>query len=329
MGKSSCASLASRAAKRSKTSFTTAVGRASDRSTLLITTMGLRPTLRALETTNFVCGSGPSAASTRTSAPSTILRMRSTSPPKSAWPGVSTMLMRVPCQSIEVTLARMVMPRSRSRSLESIARSATRWFSRKAPDCCSSRSTRVVLPWSTWAMIATLRNDMRGIRIDPPYGGQLAAEYKQRRRHSNGFIQETAQLMRISPRNEGKRATERGAGVAGWTSRFPAPDGKANQQAAADRKRQTDRPQRDQAAVVEGVSKIATEQGEDDEQGAKSGKQQEGTGHDQQHRDTRMPARRRRARPLIFWRAHGRPDPVGFAPGAAQDFCRKEDDERD
>ena len=28
-----------------------------------------------------------------TSAPSTILRMRSTSPPKSAWPGVSTMLM--------------------------------------------------------------------------------------------------------------------------------------------------------------------------------------------------------------------------------------------
>ena len=50
------------------------------------------------------------------------------------------------------------MPRSRSRSLESIARSATRWFSRKAPDCCSSRSTSVVLPWSTWAMIATLRS---------------------------------------------------------------------------------------------------------------------------------------------------------------------------
>ncbi len=59
-------------------------------------------------------------------APSTILRMRSTSPPKSAWPGVSTILMRVPCQTIEVTFARMVMPRSRSRSLESIARSATR-----------------------------------------------------------------------------------------------------------------------------------------------------------------------------------------------------------
>src|SRR5665647_3133235 len=25
------------------------------------------------------------------------------------------------------------------------------------PDCCSRRSTRVVLPWSTWAMMATLR----------------------------------------------------------------------------------------------------------------------------------------------------------------------------
>jgi hypothetical protein len=36
--------------------------------------------------------------------------MRSTSPPKSAWPGVSTMLMRVPCHSTEVALARMVIP---------------------------------------------------------------------------------------------------------------------------------------------------------------------------------------------------------------------------
>ena len=101
-------------------------GRASGRSTLLMTTIGLRPTLSAFDTTNLVCGSGPSAASTSTSAPSTMLRMRSTSPPKSAWPGVSTMLMRVSSQWIEVTLARMVMPRSRSRSLESMARSATR-----------------------------------------------------------------------------------------------------------------------------------------------------------------------------------------------------------
>ena len=74
------------------------LARASARSTLLMTTMGLRPILSAFDTTNLVCGSGPSAASTSTSAPSTMLRMRSTSPPKSAWPGVSTMLMRVPFQ---------------------------------------------------------------------------------------------------------------------------------------------------------------------------------------------------------------------------------------
>src|SRR5690606_16411592 len=115
-------------------------------------TIGFRPTLSALPTTNLVCGIGPSAASTRSTAPSTMLRMRSTSPPKSAWPGVSTILMRVPFQTIDVFLARMVIPRSRSRSLESITISATFWFSRKAPDCFRSASTSVVLPWSTCAM---------------------------------------------------------------------------------------------------------------------------------------------------------------------------------
>jgi hypothetical protein len=81
-------------------------------SILLMATIGLRPIFSALPTTNLVCGIGPSAASTSTMAPSTMLRMRSTSPPKSAWPGVSTMLMRVSFQTTEVALARMVMPRS-------------------------------------------------------------------------------------------------------------------------------------------------------------------------------------------------------------------------
>src|SRR5580698_5216218 len=67
------------------------------------------------------------------------------------------MLMRVSFHCTDAALARMVIPRSRSRSLESIARSVTFWFSRKVPDCCSRRSTSVVLPWSTWAMMATLR----------------------------------------------------------------------------------------------------------------------------------------------------------------------------
>src|SRR5258705_273907 len=49
------------------------------------------------------------------------------------------------------------MPRSRSRSFESITRSSTCWCAAKVPDCCSSLSTSVVLPWSTWAMMAMLR----------------------------------------------------------------------------------------------------------------------------------------------------------------------------
>ena len=53
------------------------------------------------------------------------------------------------------------MPFSRSRSPESIARSSTCWCSPKAPDCQSMASTRVVLPWSTWATMATLRMSSR------------------------------------------------------------------------------------------------------------------------------------------------------------------------
>ncbi len=87
--------------------------------------MGRSPRRSAFWVTNLVCGIGPSAASTSRMAPSTMLRIRSTSPPKSAWPGVSTMLTRAPSHSTEVALARMVIPRSRSRSFESMARSAT------------------------------------------------------------------------------------------------------------------------------------------------------------------------------------------------------------
>src|SRR5271154_1719084 len=64
------------------------------------------------------------------------------------------------------------MPRSRSRSLESITRSATRWFSRNAPDCCSRRSTSVVLPWSTWAMMAMFLSFMAVQAFDAARIGQ-------------------------------------------------------------------------------------------------------------------------------------------------------------
>ena len=54
-------------------------------------------------------------------------------------------------------LARMVMPRSFSMALESMIRSPIFSCAAKVPDCFSRQSTSVVLPWSTWAMMAMLR----------------------------------------------------------------------------------------------------------------------------------------------------------------------------
>src|SRR5215467_7074489 len=126
-----------------------------------------------LRSTNLVCGRGPSPASTSRTTPSTMDRPRSTSPPKSACPGVSTMLMVSPPWPTAVFLARIVMPFSRSRSPESSTRSATRSLARNAPDCQSIASTSVVLPWSTCATIATLRRSSRADRgragIRKPY----------------------------------------------------------------------------------------------------------------------------------------------------------------
>ncbi len=53
------------------------------------------------------------------------------------------------------------MPFSRSRSIESMTRSTTAWLSRNTPVWRSIASTSVVLPWSTWATIATLRRSAR------------------------------------------------------------------------------------------------------------------------------------------------------------------------
>jgi len=59
----------------------------------------------------------------------------------------------------------MVIPRSRSSALLSITRSPICWFSRKMWLCLSIASTSVVFPWSTWAMIATLRMLSRFTRV--------------------------------------------------------------------------------------------------------------------------------------------------------------------
>ena len=148
-GQSSCSSLASRSMKSSRTSSTTAMGLASGRSILFTHTITESCSSRALRSTNFVWGIGPSKASTTRITPFTILSTRSTSPPKSACPGVSIILILVPLYVTAVFLERMVIPLSRSIALESMTLSATSWFSLKTPLCFKSSSTRVVLPWST------------------------------------------------------------------------------------------------------------------------------------------------------------------------------------
>src|SRR3954451_18213951 len=97
-----------------------------------------------------------------------MVSARSTSPPKSAWPGVSTRLILTPFQVMDAALAKMVMPRSRSWSFESRTRSTTAWWAAKVPVARNSASTRVVLPWSTWATRATLRSE-----FDMTYRGVL------------------------------------------------------------------------------------------------------------------------------------------------------------
>mmetsp|Transcript_53152 Transcript_53152/g.172869 ORF Transcript_53152/g.172869 Transcript_53152/m.172869 type:complete len:300 (+) Transcript_53152:852-1751(+) len=96
VGYSSCSSLVAMVAKTSKISFSTSPSsRTCGRSTLLMTTIGfIFGCDMAFCSTNFVWAFGPSTMSTSKTTPSTIDKTRSTSPPKSAWPGVSTMLKR-------------------------------------------------------------------------------------------------------------------------------------------------------------------------------------------------------------------------------------------
>ena len=65
-------------------------------SILLTTAMTCLPSANAFFSTKRVCGIHPSNASTSSSTLSTIVSTRSTSPPKSACPGVSTMLIFTP-----------------------------------------------------------------------------------------------------------------------------------------------------------------------------------------------------------------------------------------
>ena len=142
---------------RSNTISYTSSGRQLGLSTLLITTTGFKPSWRAFCSTKRVCGIGPSKASTSNRQPSAMFNTRSTSPPKSEWPGVSRMLIFTPFQLILTFLLRIVIPRSRSKSLESRTSPLLSCPSRKSFPASIILSTKVVLPWSTCAITAMLR----------------------------------------------------------------------------------------------------------------------------------------------------------------------------
>ena len=103
-----------------------------------------------------VCASIPWAASTTRTAPSHACSERETSYVKSTCPGVSMRLSSCPFQWTRTACALIVIPRSRSSSIESsswsrISRSETVSVSWR------TRSARVDFPWSMWAMIEKLR----------------------------------------------------------------------------------------------------------------------------------------------------------------------------
>src|SRR5664280_3362683 len=110
----------------------------------------------------------PWDASTRRTAPSQAARDRLTSYPKSTWPGVSMRWRVWSFQGTRTFWALMVIPRSRSMSIESrycsrISRGST------APVSSRIRSDRVDLPWSTWLMIEKFRMRSTGSTEGPAY----------------------------------------------------------------------------------------------------------------------------------------------------------------
>ena len=128
-GKSNCSSLAFNSINNSKTWSTTFSGLAPGLSILFIITIGFRFNAKDFFKTSLVCGIGPSKASTKSNTPSTIFKTRSTSPPKSACPGVSTIFIFTPLYITDVFLERIVIPLSFSKSFESITLSLTCSFS--------------------------------------------------------------------------------------------------------------------------------------------------------------------------------------------------------
>src|SRR5918997_347998 len=157
------------------------------RSILLTNAILGTPYLSACRHTVSLCGSTPATESKSAIAPSSTLRLRSTSTVKSTCPGVSMMLIRccsgirlwrpsfvplpffsepsIPPQKTVVAALVMVIPRSRSWDIQSIT-ALPSWTSPSLwvrPVYSSTRSVVVVLPASICAMIPMFRTRRSGV----------------------------------------------------------------------------------------------------------------------------------------------------------------------
>ena len=95
-GKFACSSEAPNSKNNSKTCSSVRCGSAACLSILFMTTIGFNPSSKDFFKTNLVCGIGPSCASTTNKTESIARNTLSTSDPKSACPGVSTIFIFVP-----------------------------------------------------------------------------------------------------------------------------------------------------------------------------------------------------------------------------------------
>src|SRR5260221_14647143 len=77
-----------------------------------------------------------------------------------------------------------------------MARSATRSLLRKVPLCRNRPSTRVVFPWSTWAMMATLRRSGLAISEEVDLDGDISPVYDLEARKS--MIEDRFRVFRPS-----------------------------------------------------------------------------------------------------------------------------------
>ena len=133
-----------------------------------------------------VCASIPCAASTTSSAPSHAWSERETSYVKSTWPGVSIRLSSWPFHETRTACALIVIPRSRSRSIESSS-----WARMSRAETASvisrMRSASVDLPWSMCAMIEKLRillwsmGSAAMVLVAPVFAGIPPAQARRRR----------------------------------------------------------------------------------------------------------------------------------------------------